>query len=241
MTAPKTLARTAGLLYLLITAAAFNELYVLPRIVRPGDAVATAGRIRASAALFRAGLAGDLVAATCWLLTAMALYLLLRHVHQLAAAAMVTFAAAGAAIQYLNQLSQYTALTVATSPDYARAFGQAGSDGLTLLFAGMQHDGYLIDSMFFGLWLLPLGYLVIKSGYFPRVLGVLLIIGCFSYVADLVAQIAAPGLGATIAPIVVAPAGIAELSFMLWLLVKGARVPAPEAGAPAMSRRSGGQ
>jgi hypothetical protein len=92
-------------LYLIMTAAAFNELYVLPRIVGSGDATATADNIRASTTLFRLGFAGDLVTGVCWLLTAMALYLLLRHVHQLAAAAMVTFAAVGAAIQCLNQLT----------------------------------------------------------------------------------------------------------------------------------------
>jgi hypothetical protein len=105
MTTPRALARIAGVLYLCLTGAAFNEGYVLPRIVRSGDATATASNIGASATLFRLGFAGDLVAATCWLLLAMALYLLLSHVHQLAAAAMVTFAAVGAAIQYLNQLS----------------------------------------------------------------------------------------------------------------------------------------
>src|SRR5262249_11809896 len=159
--------------------AGFNEGYVLPRLVKSSDAAATADNIRASAMLFRAGFIGDLMAATFWLLTAMALYLLLRHVNQLAAAAMVTFAAVGAAIMGLNQLNQFTALTIATSPDYTRSFGKAGSDALTLLFSGMQHNGYVVDNMYFGLWLLPLAYLVIRSGYFPKVLGVLQIIACF--------------------------------------------------------------
>jgi hypothetical protein len=104
-----------------------------------------------------------------------------------------------------------------------------------LLFAGMQQNGYLIASMFFGLWLLPLGYLVIKSGYFPRVLGVLLIIGCFAYVASLFAQVFVPGLGKTIAPVFIALAGVAELSFIAWLLVKAVKAPAPDARVPAMA------
>jgi Domain of unknown function (DUF4386) len=235
MTRPKTLARTAGVLYLLLAGAAFNEGYVLPRIVKSGDAAATARNIRASATLFRLGFAGDLVAATCWLLLAMALYLLLSHVHQLTAAAMVTFAAVGAAIQYLNQLSQYTALTIATSEPYTRAFGRAGSDGLTLLFAGMQHNGYLIASMFFGLWLLPLGYLVIKSGYFPRPLGALVVIGGFAYVASLFTQILAPAAGTRAAPVFITIAGTAELCFLAWLLVKAVKVPAPASQAPAIA------
>jgi len=236
MTTPTALARIAGVLYLLLVGAAFNEGYVLPRIVKSGDAAATAGNIRASATLFRVGFVGDMVAATCWLLLAMALYLLLNHVHQLAAAAMVTFAAVGAAIQYLNQLNQYTALTIATGDHYTRAFGGAGSDGLTLLFATMQHSGYLIDSMFFGLWLLPLGYLVIKSGYFPKPLGVLLIVGCIAYIASLFTRVLAPAVGSSTAPLFIAIGGTAELCFLAWLLIKAVNVPIPGRQAPAIAQ-----
>ncbi|OLB81014.1 MAG: hypothetical protein AUI14_04835 [Actinobacteria bacterium 13_2_20CM_2_71_6] len=225
-TSPKNLARIAGILYLLLVGAAFNEGFVLSRIVKSGNAQATADNIRSSATLFRLGFLGDLTAATFWLLTAMALYLLLKHVNQLAAAAMVTFAAVGAAIMTLNQLNQYTALTVATGDDYTRAFGRAGSDVLTLVFADMQHNGYLIDEMFFGLWLLPLGYLVIRSGYFPKVLGVLLTVACFGYLAALFTVVLAPDLGTSVTLFVTVPAAAAgELTFMLWLLIKGVRVP----------------
>lgn len=162
----------------------------------------------------------------------MALYLLLNHVHQLAAAAMVTFAAVGAAKQYLNQLNQYTALSIATSDRYTRAFGTAGSDGLTMLFAGMQHNGCLVASMFFGLWLLPLGFLVIKSGYFPKRLGVLLIIGGFAYVASLFTQVLAPAAGTSTAPVSITIGGTAELCFLAWLLIKAVNVPAPAGKLP---------
>jgi hypothetical protein len=138
---------------------------------------------------------------------------------------MVTFTAVGAAIQYLNQLNQYTALTVATGDQYTRAFGDSGSDGMTLLFATMQHNGYLIASMFFGLWLLPLGFLVVRSGYFPRLLGFLLFAGGCSYIASLFTQVLVPAVGATIAPVFLAIGGTAELSFLAWLLIKGVNVP----------------
>ena len=82
----RTLARTAGVLYLLVALCGmFAELYVRSGIVVPGDAAATAGNIRASATLFRLGFVVDLVQATCFLFTAMALYLLLRHVNRLVA------------------------------------------------------------------------------------------------------------------------------------------------------------
>jgi hypothetical protein len=129
---------------------------------------------------------------------------------------MVTFVAVSVAIQSLNLLNQYTALTIASGEDYARAFGPAGSDALTMLFVDMQRNGFVIAEMFFALWLLPLAYLVIKSGYFPKLLGVLLIIGCIGYLADLFARLLAPGVGAGIGSFVAVPGAVAELSFMAW-------------------------
>jgi len=93
----------------------------------------------------------------------------------------------------LNLLNQFVALSIATGADYSSVIGPAGSDALAMLFADLQHDGYLIARMFFGLYLLPLGYLVVKSGYVPKVLGVLLAVGCFGDLADLFARFLALG------------------------------------------------
>jgi hypothetical protein len=227
----RTLARTAGVLYLLVALCSmFAELYVRSAIVVPGDAAATADNIRASATLFRLGFVVDLVQATCFLLTAMALYLLLRHVNRLVAAAMVTLVAVSVAIMCLNLLNQLVALSIATDGDYASALGPAGSDALAALFAEMQHDGFLIAQMFFGLWLLPLGYLVVRSGYVPRVLGVLLALGGVGYLVDLFARFLALGAAERISPFVLAPALVGEVAFVAWLLVKAVRVPEQDAG-----------
>jgi len=216
--APRTLARIAGVCYLLIVGAAFNEGYVVPKIVTSGDPAATAAHIRASSALFRAGFVGDMMAGVFWIFLAMCLYLLLRNVHQLLAGAMVMLAAVGGGIQIFNQLNQYTALTVATDNTYTHAFGTTGADGTALLFAGMQQNGYIIDAVFFGLWLIPLGLLVVRSGWFPKALGMLLVVGGCAYIGNMFAVILHWNLAATLLLI---PAGLAELSFLLWLLVKG--------------------
>jgi hypothetical protein len=236
MTSVRTLARIAGSLYLVVAVGGgFAELVVRSGIVAPGNAAATADNIRASATMFRAGFVADLVQATVFLLTAMALYLLLRHVHELVARAMVVFVAVSVAIICLNLLNQWVALQAATGEGLASAFGPAGAAALTGLFADMHRSGYLIAQMFFGLWLLPLGYLVLRSGWFPKVLGVLLIVGCFGYLVDLFAQFLAPGVAEVIEPFVVAPAAVGELSFIAWLLVKGVPVaePAPRVQALA--------
>lgn len=225
---PKTVARLAGVFYFLIGGAAFNEGYVLSRVVKPGDAGATADNIRASATLFRIGFLGDLTAGAFWLLAALALHALLGHVDRKAATAMVTFAAVGAGIQILNQLNQYTALTLATGPAYQRTFGRSGADGLALLYTDIRANGYAVDALFFGLWLLPLGYLVFRSGNFPKVIGVLVAVAGCGYLADLFVGFLAPDLGADVAAFVTVPAAAAgELTFMVWLLVKGVRTTNP--------------
>jgi len=221
----KRLARIAGSLYLMVAVfGAFAELYVRARIVVPGDAASTADNIRESATLFRLGFASDLVQATFFLFTAMALYLLLRHVNELVARGMVVIVAVSVAIICLNLLNQFMALQVATG---------GGSDALAGRFADMHAAGYLIAQIFFGLWLLPLGYLVYRSGFFPRVIGVLLAIGCLSYLADTFVQFLAPGIAESVELWVVAPAAIGELSLVVWLLVKGVRVVERHAPAPA--------
>ena len=221
----KRLARIAGSLYLVVAVfGAFAELYVRARIVVPGDAAATADNMRGSATLFRLGFASDLVQATFFLFTAMALYLLLRHVNELVARGMVVIVAVSVAIICLNLLNQFMALQVATG---------GGSDALAGQFADMHAAGYLIAQIFFGLWLLPLGYLVYRSGFFPRAIGALLAIGCLGYLADTFVHFLAPGIAESVELWVVAPAAIGELSLVVWLLVKGVRVVERRAPAPA--------
>jgi hypothetical protein len=233
MSSEKRLARIAGSLYLVVaTLGGFAELVVRAGIVEPGNAAATADNIRTSDSLFRLGFAGDLVQATVFLFTAMALYLLLRHVHELAARAMVALVAVSVAIICLNLVNQSMALSLATGEDYARTFGSAGADALAGLFADTHAAGYLIAQMFFGLWLLPLGYLVYRSGYFPKVLGILLVIGGFGYLVDLFAHFLVPGVAEGIELLVVAPAAVGELWFIAYLLAKGVRVPEPKALVP---------
>ena len=234
MTSERRLARIAGSLYLVVAVfGGFAELVVRDGTVEAGNAAATAENIRGSATLFRLGFASDLVQATFFLFTAMALYLLLRHLNELVARAMVVIVAVSVAIICLNLLNQFVALQVATDSVSAAALGPAGSDALVGLFADMHAGGYLIAQIFFGLWLLPLGYLVYRSGSFPKVLGALLAIGCFGYLIDTFAHFLAPGIAESIQWIAVAPAALGELSFVAYLLVKGVRVPERPVLVPA--------
>ena len=92
-----------------------------------------------------------------------------------------------------------------------------------MLFLDLHSHGYVIAEIFFGLWLLPLGYLVFKSGYFPRALGLLLMIGSASYLVDVAATLLFPGAGGDLSLLLATPAGMSEVAFLLWLIVKGVK------------------
>jgi hypothetical protein len=228
MSSPKRLARIAGFLYLLngITAG-FAFGYVLTKVYIPGNAVTTAANVVANAGLVRVGMVADLFQGTEWVFLAMTLYLLLRHVHRSAATAMVVLVAVGAAIVCLNEVFLYESVRVATDSSYAAAFGAAGSNALVLLLLEIHHYGFLVAQIFFGLWLVPLGYLSYKSAMFPKVLGMMLIVGGACYLVGMLAVFLVPDSGEKVNTFVTLPSAIAEISMLGYLLVKGVKTPRP--------------
>jgi Domain of unknown function (DUF4386) len=212
MASEKRRARLAGLLYLVVAACGgFSELYVRAGAKVAGDAAATAGNIAASATLFRVGALTDLVNLVCFLVLGLVLYGLLKPVAAGAARAMLAFNAVSVAVLTANLVNHLAALQAAT----------AGDDAQAMLFLDLHAYGYLVAGTFFGLWLLPLGWLLLRSGYAPRALGALVMAGSLGYVADLVIRVLDPAAGEALGPVVVLPSALAELSLTLWLLVKG--------------------
>jgi Domain of unknown function (DUF4386) len=226
MTSEKRLARTAGLLYLIVAVAGgFSELYVRSSVKVPGNAAATADNISASATLFRIGALTDLIGIACFLVLGLILYGLLKPVSAKAALAMLVFNAVSVAVMTANMVNHLGALLAATSADYAGAFGARSSDALAMLFLDLHAQGYLAAGIFFGLWLLPLGSMLFSSRSAPRALGILVMVGAFGYVADAIANVLVPTVGETLTPLLVLPSALAEVSLLLWLLVKGLDVP----------------
>ena len=233
---PKRLARIAGVLYLLVAIfGAFALLFVDSKMYVPGDAATTARNLLANSGLVRLGIVADLFQATVWVFVAMTLSLLLKRVHQGAAGAMVVLAAMGAGITCLNDVFEFEGLRVATGAVNLGAFGAAGSNALALLLLDTQHYGVLIAQIFFGLWLAPMGYLAYKSGWFPKALGVLLIVGCGCYLVDMLAQFLVPGFGQTVHAFVTIPSAIAELWMVGYLLVIGVKTVKPAARRAALA------
>ncbi|MDN5747372.1 MAG: DUF4386 domain-containing protein [Pseudonocardia sp.] len=230
MNSPKRLARTAGAFYLVVAICGGFAHAVRLQVYVPGDAAATAANVVANAALVRLSFVADLVDAVFFLLTVMALYQLLQHVNKVVARAMVIFVVVAVAIKALNLVTQLQALLVATDPAYAGAFGASGSDAMVLLLLDLQHNGYLVAQIFFGLWLFPLGLLAYRSGMFPRPLGVVLMAGTVTYLLDVALQFLAPTLAAVVNPVVVVVVILSEVSMLAYLLIKGvstAKAPRP--------------
>src|SRR6267378_2343772 len=232
VTSPKRLARIAGVLYLLVgITGGFAEGFVEPRVYVAGDAAATAAAVVANAGLVRLGVVSDLLDQTFFVFLALTLYVLLKHVHQSVARAMVVLVALAAGITCLNTVFLFEALRVATGAVDLSALGAAGSNAMVLLLLDAQHYGILVAQIFFGLWLVPLGYLAYKSGMFPKALGVVLIAGGDCYLVDLLLAFLAPdlGLGQLIHAYVVIPTtAIAEISMVIYLLVVGVRTVKPD-------------
>lgn len=221
---PMALARVAGLLYLIIfLMAPFAEFFVREGLIVAGDASATAANIRADEGLFRAGFVTDLIVFVIEVAQAAVLFVLLAPVSRPLALVMSFARLAQATILGLNLLNMYTGLQVLTSPEYAAAFGAAEVETLAFVFLRAQSFGYDLGLVFFALHLFALGYLVMRSGFLPGVLGLLLVVSGLGYLANSLAVFLAPGLADTMATVVIVAALIGELPLTLWLLVKGVR------------------
>lgn len=221
-TSPLLYARVAGLLALIVLVAGSFAGFVHARLVVPGDAVTTANNIIASEALYRLGFVSGLVMFTVFILYVSVLYKLLTPVNKNIALLMVIFGLVGVPIAMLNQINQSAALLLLSGADYLKVFTADQLHAQMMFFLDLHKHGGLIGVIFWGLWLFPLGFLVLKSGYFPRILGVLLMIGCFGWLMVFLQRFLLPSYAALAYSRFAAH--IAELSWMLWLLIKGVDV-----------------
>jgi hypothetical protein len=226
-------ARIAGAVYLsMALTAPFSLIYVPRTLIVPGNPAATADRVLASEALFRAGIVASLAGSIIFVLLAIALMRLLGGVGKALAALMVGLVLVSVAIGFVNELNSIAALTLFRGADFLAAFDEPQREALGMLFLRLHAQGNFVNEMLWGLWLLPFGVLVIRSRFLPRILGVLLIVNCFAYVVTSLTWLLVPGYGGAVFR-AVQPALLGELWIALWLVLKGANVRqlAPAAGA----------
>ena len=225
-TSPQFYARTGGVLYLIIIVAGlFAEAFVRDKLTVSGDATATANNIMASQLLWRVSVAGELIMLVCAVALALILYVLLRPVNKNLALLAVFFNLVSIAIECVGEVNLFAALSLLGSADYLKAFEPHQLHALAYLALRSHAYSYNVSLIFFGFNCFFWGYLLFKSGYFPKTLGVLLIIVASCYITNSFAWFLAPRFAATIFPAILVPAFIGESSLCLWLIVKGVNVP----------------
>jgi hypothetical protein len=223
MSSTKNPGRFVGLLYVLVSIpGAFALVYVPSKLIVPGNAMATASNIAASETLFRAGIACNLISQILFMWVALALYDLLKGVNQRHASLMLGLIVVSIPIALLNELNAIAAVILVRGADFLSIFEKPQRDALAMLFLNLHGQGFGIAEIFWGLWLFPLGLLVYRSGFFPGVLGVLLMVRCFAYVVESLTPLVFPRYGGIVSRWMM-PLRFGELLFMFWLLIMGAK------------------
>jgi hypothetical protein len=232
MNTNKQIARMAGFLYLIFIVTLAGSNAVRSRLIVFGDAAATAANIMAFEGLFRIGFVSELLSALFFLLAAWALYVLLKPVNRNLALLFLLLNLGGVAVECLNTLNLLAAPLLLRGADYLHGFQADQLQALAMLFLNLYSNGFMIAQLFFAAWLLPLGYVVFKSGFLPRVLGIVLMIECFAWLIYFFQFFFFPGHGWITYPCM-AVGFIAEFGLALWLLMMGAKDQAPEKSALA--------
>jgi hypothetical protein len=231
MSSTKNPGRFAGLLYLLTSIVGFFAMmYVPSKIIVHGNATATASNIAANETLFRLGIAGQLIGQAGFIFVALALYNLLKGVNRWHASIMVTLVVVQIPIAFLNELNSIAALVLVRGADFLSIFEKPQRDALAMLFLRLHFHGLVVDEIFWGLWLLPLALLIYRSRFLPRFLGVWLALGGFAWVILSLTGVLSPQYYDKVFSYS-QPAFFGEIALMLWLVIKGARPPAPDATA----------
>lgn len=224
MNKQKRTARLAGLMYLLVILfGTFAELYARAKVIVPGDVAATAGNIIAQPTLFRIGFVSDLVMQVSFFFLPLFLYKLLKHVDKDQAALMVLSVVVGVAIMCINMLNHFAVILLLEEGVLGQTFSPEQVNEWVTFFLRLHGNGYRIAQLFFGIWLFPLGYLSYHSGLIPKIIGVLLMVGCFSFLVDFFLFFLLPNYSGATSSAVTFPTVIAEFSMCLWLLLVGVK------------------
>lgn len=222
MQSKNTIAKLAGSLYLLLIAAGFFYLkYVPSKLINWDDPAATVRKITASETLFRFGILVGLAGYLLFLILPLVLYKLLNPINKTWAVLMAVLAMISVPLSFANMVNNFNVLTLIGDKTYLNVFGAEKLRAQVMLHLESYSSGNMVSSIFWGLWLFPLGYLVYRSGYIPKVIGVLLMIGCFGYLFNFAGHLLCPQQykASGIRTFITIPGSLGELSICLWLLI----------------------
>jgi hypothetical protein len=220
----KKTAQLAGVLYLLASIpGAFAFLYVSSRVMVEGNVAATADRIRASESLLRLGIGAELVGTTIFIFVALTLYRLFQPVSPWPALAMLVLILLSVPISFIDVLTEVAAIRFAGGGTNVLSAVDAGQrDALAYFSLELHAQGISVAQIFWGLWLFPFGICVMRSGFLPRVLGVLLMVAGVGHTASALTDLAAPQHAKAVAQ-VTQFLTLGELPIIFWLLIRGAK------------------
>lgn len=224
MDSKKKNARIAGLLYLLLAiTGAFGIMYIPSEIYVSEDATATANNVIESGLLYRLSMVSNLVSSVLYIFLALALGRLFKEVDAKHVKLMLSLVIIAVPIGILNVLNLVAAQLLANGTDLMYAFEEAQRNELASFFIKLYIYGLSLAGVFWGLWLYPFGRLVMKSKFIPKIIGIFIIIGCFTYVLDSVLTLLLPEFRKIIADFLMIPLALGEFSIILWLLIKGVK------------------
>lgn len=224
-TSARTYARIVGALYLVVfVLGPFAFFLGRTSVVVPGDATATAANIMASESMFRLGMVAETAIVLVEIAVAALLYVLLRPVSRPLALASALARFAQSVLQAVNLFTAVPALLLLGGASYLTTFEPDQWNALVLLFFDMNAFMILIWGLIFGFHLLLLGYLVYRSGFWPRILGILLIIGAAGYLLQSYGHLLAPQFDDILSTVVIVLSIPGELAFTVWLLWKGVNI-----------------
>lgn len=216
-------ARIAAILTLLIVVLApFSMVYIPTTLIAPGDAAATASNLAASEGLFRIGMVSDSIVFLLEIVLTVLLYVLIKPVSKTLSLAAAFSRLAMTIIQGINLLNHFIVLLLLGAAGYLAVFSPDQTQALVLLFLNVHASVVLIWGLFFGLHLLIFGYLVYRSGYFPKFLGILLLIVSLCYLTQSFGNMLFPQYKALFTSI--GSLAFLEIAFPLWLLIKGVNI-----------------
>ena len=222
-TSPRPKARLAGVFYLLTGGTAFAEV-VRSSVVMHDDAAATAHNIVASEPLYRVAFAADICGIASYLIVTLLLYALLKPVSRSISLLAASIGLVGVATQTFASLWYLAPLLLLGGEHYLAAFGAAQLQAMTLLSLHLYTQAFNIALVFFGLYCASLGYLIFRSTFLPRILGVLMTLAGLGLLTNSFLAFLAPGVASALTPLTLGLDGIGELALMLWLLIVGVNV-----------------
>ena len=218
----KNLARIAGLCYLIvISTGLFAEVFVRQALKVSGNALATAKHIQSSEMLYRWGLVADLINFVFGIPCVLIIYFLFKRVNKFLLQIALTFVIIQTAIIAVNLLNQASPLLLLSNDAYLNTFQPNQLATLAQLSLNVQGIGYAIGLVFFGMYCLLVGYVIVKSKMIPSILGILYLISGMGYLINSFTMLLSKDFANPIFTYVAIPIFIGELSLCLWLLIKG--------------------